>query len=197
MKSQQRCCQGLIASSCSQRQIVEAEASVTPRSTTSRCSSVRVKRDSGRPCVTGSSQAIALTSATCSGGKTPRTARARFVGKSLETTLAKPRSPAADDLWMAVEPGSDLRVLRALGGIEDHPRPLHLTPGRRHRPRPPLKLNALLAAQLDHMAAPPRHDHPFARDRPPPSHNPKDFRTRLLAPRGVMANSSSCSNRGG
>jgi hypothetical protein len=32
MKSQQRCCQGLIASSCSQRQIVEAEASVTPRS---------------------------------------------------------------------------------------------------------------------------------------------------------------------
>ena len=180
MKSQQRCCQGLSASSCSQRQIVEAEASVTPRSTTSRCSSVREKRDSGSPYVTGSSQAIAFTSATCSGGKTPRAARARLVLESLETALAKPRSPAADDLRVAVEAGSDLLVLRALGGIEDHPRTLHLAPGRRHRPRPALKLNALRIAQLDPMAAPPRHDHLFASDRPPPSHNPKDFWTCLL-----------------
>ena len=35
------------------RQIVVAEASVTPRSITSRCSSVRLKRESGRPWVAG------------------------------------------------------------------------------------------------------------------------------------------------
>ena len=52
-----------MASSCSQRQIVEADAWHTPRSITSRCSSVREQRPSGRPCVAGSSQAIALTSA--------------------------------------------------------------------------------------------------------------------------------------
>jgi len=49
----------LIASSCSQRQIVDADASVIPRSITSRCSSAREKRPNGRPCTTGSSHAIA------------------------------------------------------------------------------------------------------------------------------------------
>jgi hypothetical protein len=33
-KTHERCCQGRGASSCSQRQIVEADASVTPRSIT-------------------------------------------------------------------------------------------------------------------------------------------------------------------
>jgi hypothetical protein len=55
----------LSASSCSQRQIVDAEASVTPRSTTSLCSSLRVKRQAVR----GRQLAgDAFTSATCSGG---------------------------------------------------------------------------------------------------------------------------------
>jgi hypothetical protein len=40
---------GLIASLASHRPIVEADASLTPRSTTNRCSSERLKRDSGRP----------------------------------------------------------------------------------------------------------------------------------------------------
>src|SRR4051794_12374889 len=71
-KIHDRVCHGLIASSRSQRQIVVADASVTPRSMTSRCSSVREKRPSGSPCVAGNSHAIALTSATCCGGKTAR-----------------------------------------------------------------------------------------------------------------------------
>jgi hypothetical protein len=65
-RSTKRVCHGLIASSCSQRQIVDADASVTPRSITNRCSSVHEKRPNGRPCVAGNSQAIAFTSATCS-----------------------------------------------------------------------------------------------------------------------------------
>ena len=74
-KIQERCCHGLSASSASQRAIVEADAAQTPRSITSRCSSAREKRESGTPSVRGSSQAIAFTCATSSGGKTPRTAR--------------------------------------------------------------------------------------------------------------------------
>ena len=38
----------------SQRAIVDAEASQTPRSITSRCSSAREKRDNGRSCSRGS-----------------------------------------------------------------------------------------------------------------------------------------------
>src|SRR6266487_3476934 len=60
MKIQERCCHGFKASSCSQRQIVDADASVSPRWMTSRCSSLREKRLSGSPCVAGSSQASAF-----------------------------------------------------------------------------------------------------------------------------------------
>src|SRR5207249_7485989 len=49
-------------------QLAAAEAAQTPRWITSRCSSEREKRDSGRPCSRGSEQAIAFTSAICSGG---------------------------------------------------------------------------------------------------------------------------------
>jgi hypothetical protein len=130
----------LSASSWSQRQIVEAEASVTPRSTTSRCSSVRVKRDSGRPWVAGSSQAIALTSATCSGGKTARATRARLVAQPVEALFAESSPPLRDDLRVAVEPTGDLLVLHPRGRVEDQARPLDLAPRQRRRPRTPLEL---------------------------------------------------------
>jgi hypothetical protein len=41
MKIQERCCHGFKASSCSQHQIVEADASVSLRWITSRCGSAR------------------------------------------------------------------------------------------------------------------------------------------------------------
>src|SRR6266568_3808388 len=117
MKIQERCCHGFKASSCSQRQIVDADASVSPRWMTSRCSSLREKRLSGSPCVAGSSQASAFTSAICSGGKTARAARALTV----------------------------------------------------------LELGQLLAAQLDHEPAPPRHDHSIRR----PAAGPFNLPTEL------------------
>jgi hypothetical protein len=148
-KIQERTCQGRIAASCSQRQIVEAEASLTPRSITSRCSSVRLKRESGRPCVAGSSQAIAFTSATCSGGKTARAPRALPIGEALEPLGPESSPPLADALGRAVESFGYLRIGHTLGRVEDHPRPLDLTKRHGLRVGQAPELLLLLAAQLD------------------------------------------------
>ena len=122
-KIHERVCHGLIASSCNHRQIVDADASVTPRSITRRCSSAREKRDSGSPCVAGSSHAIALTSATCCGGKTTRATRARSVLQTITAIMKEPFSPLPDDPRGRVQPRSDLGVLR---GIQHDPRALHI-----------------------------------------------------------------------
>jgi len=62
-KIQERCCQGLIASSESQRQTVTPLiCSTIPRPIASRANSADDQRDSGTPPTTGSSQAIAITS---------------------------------------------------------------------------------------------------------------------------------------
>src|SRR3954451_14241249 len=128
-------CHGLIASSCSQRQIVVVEASVTPRSITSRCSSVREKRPSGRPCVAGSSHAIALTSATCCGGKTARATLARLVLQTIQAIVEQPPSPLADHPGRRVQSSCHLAVMQPLGAIEHDPRALDFLPRTLLRPR--------------------------------------------------------------
>jgi hypothetical protein len=50
------------------------------------------KRDNGSSCVRGSSHAIALTSATCCGGKTSRPTRPRLIAQSLEAMFGKSSS---------------------------------------------------------------------------------------------------------
>jgi hypothetical protein len=109
----------LIASSESQRPIVEADASETPRSTTNRCSSEREKRDSGTPWSLGSSHAIAFTWATSCGGKTARAARARSVAQSLKALLEEASSPAPDDLGTQVEPARELDIVETVRRVED------------------------------------------------------------------------------
>src|SRR5712691_2313057 len=108
--TQERCCQGLSASSASQRAIVEADASQTPRSITSRCSSAREKRESGTPSLRGSEQAIAFTSAICSGGKTARTSSAGAVIEPGQPLLEETLPPHRDRPQRAVEAARDLRV---------------------------------------------------------------------------------------
>jgi hypothetical protein len=60
---------------------------------------------------------------------------------------------------MTIEPGSDLDIGHALGRVEDHPCPLHITPRRRDLTSAALKLIALVTAQLDPVTARPGHDH--------------------------------------
>ena len=125
-KIQERCSQGLSESSLSQRAIVASEASVTASSISCRCSSALEKRDSGTPCARGSSHAIAFTSATCSGGKTARAARALEIIKSVQATLAEASSPAPDCLSGHPQSLADLGVGPALRGQQNELGPLDL-----------------------------------------------------------------------
>ena len=75
----------------------------------------------------GSSQAIALTSATCSGGKTARASRALQIGESLEPLVAESSSPLADALRGAVQALGNPSISLTRRGVEDHPRSLDLT----------------------------------------------------------------------
>src|SRR5437773_11294767 len=110
-KIHERQFQGRIASSVSQRQIVTAATSATiPRLTASRASSALDQRESATPRSAGSSHASALTSATCTGGKTPRPTRPRSLLKPLQPLLAEAFSPRRDRLARLTEPLGDLRV---------------------------------------------------------------------------------------
>jgi hypothetical protein len=84
----------------SQRAIVDADASQSARSITSRCSSALEKRDSGTPRSRGNSHAIALTSVTC-GGETARTTRPRSILKTSQPLAREPTSPSPDHLGHA------------------------------------------------------------------------------------------------
>jgi hypothetical protein len=108
-----------------------------------------VKRPSGSPQVLGSSQAIALTSATCSGGKTTRAPRALAVLESPEARCAESSAPLADALRGAVQTLGDPAVGSAGRAVEDHPRSLDLAERASLRSSETLKLVALLLAQLD------------------------------------------------
>jgi hypothetical protein len=66
----------------------------------------------------GSSQAIALTWATSSGGKTARVARPRPVLQTLEALLAESSSPATDDVRGHAEALPDLHVGLPLCRVE-------------------------------------------------------------------------------
>jgi hypothetical protein len=147
----------LIASSCSQRQIVDADASVTPRSITSRCSSRRENFDSGSPRVAGSSHAIALTSATCCGGKTARATRARLVLQTLKPIIKEPSSPLPNDPRRRVQPHRDLGIWHPVGRVEHDPRALHILKRQLLRPRPTRQLNTLLLRELDPVLGRARH----------------------------------------
>jgi hypothetical protein len=158
----------LITSSCNQRQIVDADASVTPRSTTSRCSSTLEKRLSGSSYDSGNSHAIALTSATCCGGKTTRPTRPRLIAQSFKTMFGKSSSPTPDQTRRRVQPRSDLDVADTLRGIEHDPRTLHILKRQLLRPRRPLEHHALLLAELDPVTGRARHHPQIQRADPDP-----------------------------
>ena len=81
---------------------------------------------SGSPWLRGSSHAIALTSATCSGGKTARSTRPRLILKPIKPILSEPVFASRPIPGGRVQPGRDIGVLHPLGRVQDHPRPLHV-----------------------------------------------------------------------
>jgi hypothetical protein len=144
---------------------------------------VRVKRDSGRPWVAGSSHAIDLTSATCSGGKTARATRARSVRQSAKAILEEPPAPLPDNPSRGIQPTGDVGVVKPLGRIEHDPRALDLAPWPLLSPSDALKLGPLLAAELDQVTGQACHHHKIQRPRPNSFKNSNaNLRTGLLAP---------------
>ena len=155
-KDQERSCHGLMAA----REPApdrRRRGPGAPRSITSRCSSVRLKRESGSPWTTGNSHAIALTSATCSGGKTARAARALSILESGQPLLEEPLPPTTNDLRRRLQPPRDLRVALTVGRVQDHLRPHHHLVRQRVTGDATLQLGTLLAAQHDYEPARPRH----------------------------------------
>jgi hypothetical protein len=61
------------------------------------------------------------------GGKAPRPPVPRSFVEPLEAFFEKAFAPLADDLGRGIEPGRDLLVLQAFGGIEDDLGPDNIT----------------------------------------------------------------------
>jgi hypothetical protein len=98
-KIQDRCCQGLIASALSQRQIVVPEIDAAmPWSTAARARSGHCQRASGTPALVGNSQASALTATTTSGGKTRGPSSPGLIGQSGQALLVEAFAPLGHHL---------------------------------------------------------------------------------------------------
>jgi hypothetical protein len=134
----------------------------------------------------GSSHAIALTSATCSGGKTARATRARLVLQTLKTLLGEPSSPPADQSRRGIKPPGDLRVRHPVRSVEHDPSALHILKRKLLRASATLELRALLIAELDPVTTWTRHRHITSRDGTQLLHQSYDryLRMRLLIWRG-------------
>src|SRR5262245_23435942 len=118
-KIQDRCCQGLIASAESQRQMVVPEIEATmPCSMAARARSGQHQRASGAPTLVGSSQASALTATTTSGGKTGRSSSPGLIGKSGQALVVEAFAPFGHHLPGSIQAGCDLVVAQSLGGVQ-------------------------------------------------------------------------------
>src|SRR6266516_1397163 len=172
-KIQLRWDQGRIASSASQRQMVVPEIAATrPRVMTSSRMSGTCRRESGRPRRLSSSQAIALTSMTTSGGKDAWPSSPGSLLEAAEPLGEEALAPLGDDLATGVQTGRDLVVVKARGRHEHDLGP-HDIPIRQRVPAGlGLQHLAFLAAQLDDVWALPGHrspsleDHTLAEPRP-------------------------------
>src|SRR5215468_142554 len=116
-----------MASSCNQRQsVLPLMEATSPLCWTCCTRSVVLQRDSGRPYLTGSSQAKALICTTSSGGKSPGTTRTSMLFQPRETIREESFAPKRYHFTAGVEAGGDLVVGPASGGVQDHLGPLDL-----------------------------------------------------------------------
>src|ERR671925_1278680 len=120
-KIQQRCCQGRMASSSSHRQmVVSLTEAVNPQARIWEPSSATLQRERGWRNRLGSSQAMAFTRTTSSGGENPGSAGAFGVFQAGQSFFEEPFPPAADDFASRAEPVGDLIVREALLSEENH-----------------------------------------------------------------------------
>jgi hypothetical protein len=77
-------------------------------------------REKGTPRNEGSSQAMALTWTTNSGGETPGAAGTRLLVKPRKALFKEPLSPPGDDQPAGIQTGGNLIVVQPFGGQQDH-----------------------------------------------------------------------------
>src|SRR2546425_980729 len=110
-----------MASSLSHLQmVVSLTVAIRPERRTCEPSSARLHRDSGSPSLAGSSQAMALTRTTSSGGKDPGPSGSWAVIETPEALLEETFSPHADDLASCGEVVCDSVIGEALVSQQDH-----------------------------------------------------------------------------
>jgi len=122
-KIQQRCCQGRMASSCSQRHSVLPLILATQPCCCTKCvSSETLHRANGCSWWAGNSQASALIRTTSSGGKRPGAPRSRLLLESGQPFGEEPLAPKTDDLPPRIQSLRDLVIRHAFRREQDHPR---------------------------------------------------------------------------
>src|SRR4029450_4603925 len=110
-KIQERCRQGLSASSLSHRQIVDTDPwSIRPGVMAWARGAARLQRPSGTALVAGSSQAIALTSITTAEGEPARPARPLAIPQPRKAFLDKALAPLGHRVDRHPQPPGDLDV---------------------------------------------------------------------------------------
>lgn len=110
--------------------VVSLIEATRPRRTTSDRMSGTWSRLSGSPNRAGSSQAMALTATTSSGGKTRSTTGAGTLGQTGQAFLEEALAPLRHDLDRQLEPARDLGVLLT-GGRQQNDASSHDIPIRR------------------------------------------------------------------
>jgi hypothetical protein len=124
---QQRCCQGRIASSCSQRhKVLSLIVATKPWSRAYRANSGTLQRAKGCSRREGSSQAKALICTTSSGGGKPGSARSWYFLQPGQPFGKEAFSPPTDDLPGCIQALGDLVIGEPLGREKNHPRANHL-----------------------------------------------------------------------
>lgn len=128
MKSQERCCQGLIASSVSQRRTVDTDrAGAIRRATASRASSGHDQREIGTP-VGGQSAGQRLDLGGLQRREPSGTAAALTAFEPEQARLGEPATPAAHGVQVQPRLPGDARVGTSARGVQDdlrtHPQPV-------------------------------------------------------------------------
>ena len=145
--------------------VVVLTASTTPLSITARRTSSMLKRENGRSNCAGSSHAIALTEATCLGGKRAGPSGSRPLFERLEAFEMEPLSHPTDKRTRRVQPCRDCHVVRPIRCVQDHPCPDDLSIGCLRRSRSPFNHSTLVVAQLDPIRSRPSHVRPSSIER--------------------------------
>ena len=145
---------GRMASSLSHRHtVLSLMVATMPQRWASRTMSAVLKRESGRPRVDGSSQAMALTCTTTSGGKNRGAARSWSLFQAWQALVKEAFAPKTNDVTAHRQRGGDFVIGQTLRSQEDHSGTKDNIIWQRIFSRPTLQELPFLSGQTDDVWA--------------------------------------------